>query len=42
LGALLCASNEGEQAIPATIANAVNIPTVPTERVFVFMLMSSS
>src|SRR5438309_10904473 len=40
LGALLCARNEGEQRIPAAIANAVHVPTEPTECVFVFMFMS--
>src|SRR6202040_1433637 len=42
LGALLCAGIEGEQRIPAAIANAVHVPTVPRERVFVFVFMSSS
>src|SRR4029077_13176555 len=42
LGAVLCARNEGKQRIPAAIANAVHVPTLPKERVFVFMFVSSS
>jgi len=39
---VLCAHNEGKQRIPAAIANAVHVPTLPKERVFVFMFVSSS